>query len=394
MAKTRRRLKMQEFEPIKEEAMTSVERMITAMELKEPDRVPVWPLIDYLPVRHINVTAQEMIEDPDKSQWAFEWIYHKLGGYDIAFAGGCFYMQIVNPFPDFFSIFYLDWRLPGRMLGVNESPQLVERALDDPFLKVEDYDKIIEKGLLWKANFMRAGLRDMMKLSKIGPKVAEYTVKWWTKYKVPTFNDGACSTPFDLLSIFRGSTNFMKDIYRYPEKIKEVSDFLVDNMIMMGQYGPSLIGGKTILVGGVRGSADFISIKHFEELYWPYFKKIVTEYVNKGYIVQLHMDTDWTDRLHYFKELPKGKIYLHMDERTDIIKAKEILGGHMCIQGNLKPSLFKLATPSQIEEKVKKIIDECAEGGGLIVGSEIPDEAKLENVKAMIDTCKTYGKYK
>jgi len=384
---------MEKFDPIKEEAMTSVERVLTAMQLKEPDRVPVWPLIDYLPVNYIDVTAQEMIEDPEKSQWAFEWIYHKLGGFDIAFAGGSFYMQIINPFPDFFSIFYLDWRLPGRMLGVRESPQLVENALDDPFLKVEDYDKIIEKGLLWKANFKRAGMTDMMKLSKIAPKVAEYTEKWWTEFKVPTFNDGACSTPFDLLSIFRGSTNFMKDIYRHPDKIKEVSDFLVDNFIMMGQYGPSQSGGKTILVGGVRGSADFISIKHFEDLYWPYYKKIVTEYVNKGYIVQLHMDTDWTDRLHYFKELPKGKIYLHMDERTDIFKAKEILGDHLCIEGNLKPSLFTLGTPSLIEKEVKKIIDGCAEGGGLMVGSEIPDDAKLENVKAMIDTCKTYGKY-
>ncbi|MBY9003153.1 MAG: hypothetical protein KGD73_04215 [Candidatus Lokiarchaeota archaeon] len=385
---------MEKFEPIKEEAMSSVERVLTSIKLKEPDRVPVWPLIDYLPVNYIDVTAQEMIEDPEKSQWAFEWIYHKLGGFDIAFAGGSFYMQIINPFPDFFSIFYLDWRLPGRMLDVNESPQLVENALDDPFFKVEDYDKIIEKGLLWKSNFKRAGMKDMMKLSKIGPKVAEYTEKWWTEFKVPTFNDGACSTPFDLLSMFRGSTNFMKDIYRYPDKIKEVSDFLVDNMIMMGQYGPSQSGGKTILVGGVRGSADFISLKHFEDLYWPYFKKIVTEYVNKGYIVQLHMDTDWTDRLHYLKELPKGKIYLHMDERTDIFKAKEILGDHMCIEGNLKPSLFKLGTPSLIEKEVKKIIDGCAEGGGLMVGSEIPDDAKLENVKAMIDTCKTYGKYK
>jgi hypothetical protein len=148
MVKKGRRLKMEKFKPIKEEAMTSVERVITAMKLKEPDRVPVWPLIDYLPVNYIDVTAQEMIEDPEKSQWAFEWIYHKLGGFDIAFAGGSFYMQIINPFPDFFSIFYLDWRLPGRMLDVRESPQLVENALDDPFLKVEDYDKIIEKGLL------------------------------------------------------------------------------------------------------------------------------------------------------------------------------------------------------------------------------------------------------
>jgi len=383
-----------DLEPITEEAMTSVERVLTAINLKEPDRVPVWPLIDYLPVNYIDITAQEMIEDPDKSQKAFEWIYHKLGGYDIAFAGGSFYMQIVNPFPDFFSIFYLDWRLPGRFLEVNASPQLYERALDDPFIHVEDYDKIIEKGLLYLANFKRAGIRDMMKLSKIGQKVNEYSKKWWTHFKVPTFNDGAAITPFDLLSVFRGATNFMKDIYRHADKIKEVSDFLIDNLILMGEYGISMSQGKTILVGAARGSADFISLKHFEELFWPYFKKMVTKYVNDGFIVQLHMDTDWTDRLHYLRELPKGKIYLHMDERTDIFKAKEVLGDHMCIEGNLKPSVFTLGTPALIEKETKKIIDGCAEGGGLFVGSEIPDDAKLENIKAMIDTCKTYGVYK
>jgi len=377
-----------------EEPMTSVERMLTAMDLKEPDRVPVWPLIDFLQVHHYDITAQEMIENPDKAQAAMEWIYYEMGGFDIAMAGGGMFMQYFNPFPDFFSIFYLDWRLPGRMLPINASPQLFERALDDPFITEKDYNRILEKGLLWLANFNRAGLKDMQNLGKIGPKVAEYTEKWWTHFQVPTFNDGAGTTPFDLLSVFRGATNFMKDIYRYPDKIIEVSDFLIDNMISMGQYGPSSAGGKTILVGGSRASSDFISIKHFEELFWPYFKKMVSTYVKKGFIVQLHMDTNWTDRLHFFKELPKGKIYLHMDERTDIFKAKEILGDHMCIQGNLKPSLFKLGTPKQIEEETKKIIDGCADGGGLMVGAEIPDEAKLENLKAMIDTCKTHGVYR
>lgn len=121
---------------------------------------------------------------------------------------------------------------------------------------------------------------------------------------------------------------------------------------------------------------------------------MVSKYVNDGFIVQVHMDTSWTDRLHYFKELPKGKLYLHMDERTDIFKAKEILGDHICIQGNLKPSLFTLGTPTMIEKQVKEIIDKCADRGGLFVGAEIPDDAKLENVKAMIDTCKTYGVYR
>ncbi|MHA1677752.1 MAG: uroporphyrinogen decarboxylase family protein, partial [Promethearchaeota archaeon] len=137
-----------------------------------------------------------------------------------------------------------------------------------------------------------------------------------------------------------------------------------------------------------------ISIKHFEELFWPYFKKTISTYVKKGYIVQMHMDTNWTDRLHYFRELPKGKLYLHIDERTDIFKAKEILGDHICIEGNLKPSLFTVGTPNLIEKKVREIIDKCADGGGLMVGSEIPDDAKLENVKAMIDTCKKYGQYR
>jgi len=384
-----------ELEAIEEEAMTSVERMLTAMELKEPDRVPVWPLIDFVQTKYLDhITAQDMIENPDKAQEAMEWIYHKMGGFDIAMAGGGMYMQYVNPFPDMFSVYYLDWKLPGRQLPVNSPPQLSERSLTNPFLKAEDYDRILKDGFFWLANFNSAKMGDMMKLNKIAPKVVENTIKWWEHFKVPTFNDGAGATIFDLLSTFRGSTNFMKDIYRYKDKIIEISDKYTDDFIRMGEYGITQGQGKTLLVGAVRASSDFISIKHFEELFWPYFKKTVSAYVKKGYIVQMHMDTNWTDRLHYLLELPKGKIYLHIDERTDIFKAKEILGGHLCIEGNLKPSLFTIGTPNMIEKQVKEIIDKCADGGGLIVGSEIPDDAKLENLKAMCDTCKTYGSYR
>ncbi|MFW9820684.1 MAG: uroporphyrinogen decarboxylase family protein [Candidatus Thorarchaeota archaeon] len=383
------------MEPIKEEAMTSVERMLTAMDLKEPDRVPVWPLIDFMQTKYLDhITAEDMLNNPEKAQEAMEWIYHKMGGFDIAMAGGGMYMQYVNPFPDMFSVYYLDWQMPGRQLDPNASPQLSERALSNPFLKAEDYDRILKEGFFWLANFNTYKMSDMMKLSKIAPKVVEYTIKWWEHFQVPTFNDGAGSTVFDLLSTFRGSTNFMKDIYRHKDKIIEICDKYTDDFIRMGEYGITQCQGKTLLVGAVRASADFISVKLFEELFWPYFKKTVSTYVKKGYIIQMHMDTDWTDRLHYLLELPKGKLYLHMDERTDIFKAKEILGGHICIEGNLKPSLFTIGTPNMVEKQVKKIIDECADGGGLIVGSEIPDDAKLENLKAMCDTCKSYGMYR
>ena len=379
---------------IQEESMTSIDRVFTAINLKEPDRVPIWMLIDFLPVKYYDITAKEIIEDPVKSQKAYEWLYQELGGFDFGLPGGGIYFQFINAFPDIYSAYYLDWRLPGRMLPENASPQLFEKSHNNPILKETDYNRLIDDGFFWLLNFNRATRKDSRILGKVAKKVSKNIKKWWNYYKTPTIAEGGATMPFELLSFFRGSTNFMKDIYRHPEKIKEVSDFIIDGLIAVGEYGPMMSGGKTIIVGGTRCSADFISEKHFEDLVFPYLKKMVETFIKDGFVVQLHFDTNWTPRLHYLKELPKGNIYLHIDERTDIFKAKEILGDHMCIEGNLKPSLFTLGSPHQIEEQVKKIIDECADGGGLMVGSEIPDNAKMENVKALVDTCKTYGLYR
>jgi len=50
----------------------------------------------------------------------------------------------------------------------------------------------------------------------------------------------------------------MKDIYRHKDKIIEISENYTDDFIRMGEYGISQSQGKTLLVGAVRASADFI----------------------------------------------------------------------------------------------------------------------------------------
>jgi hypothetical protein len=376
------------------ESMNSIERVATILDLKEPDRVPTWVLMDWLPAKYYDITKEELVFDPIKAQKANEWVFNEVGCFDLGIAGGAMYPIHINPFPIIFSSYYLDWMLPGRQLGTDSSPQLAERSTSNPIMTVEDYDTIMNDGFLKLFNFRNATMGDLMKLNKKASLVAENTKRWIEVYKVPSLADSGTFLPFEVLSYLRGSTNFMKDIYRYPEKIKAVSDFMIDGMIALGEFAASLVDGNTILIGTIRSSADFISEKVFEDLVFPYLKKMVSKFIKDGYLVQLHCDTDWTDRLHYFTELPKGKIYIHIDERTDIKKAKEVLGSHMAIEGNFKPSLFTLGTPNQIEKRTKEIIDDCADGGGLWVGVEIPDDAKLENLKAMIDTCKTYGVYR
>jgi uroporphyrinogen-III decarboxylase len=58
-------------------------------------------------------------------------------------------------------------------------------------------------------------------------------------------------------------------------------------------------------------------------------------------------------------------------------------------------SKLSLGTPQEIKDYVKNLIDTVGKDGGLIIGNgAFFDEAKPENVKAMIDTAKEYGAYK
>jgi uroporphyrinogen-III decarboxylase len=205
--------------------------------------------------------------------------------------------------------------------------------------------------------------------------------------------DGAINTPFTLLSQLRGSTNFMIDLRRRPEKVLAALDVVADGVIAAGLALAEMVQAKTVIIGAVRGSADFISPKMFEKFCLPYLVRTAHAAAEAGLRIQYHFDTNWTPMLEYFKELPPKSGYLHLDERTDIFEAKKILGDHLCLLGNLKPSLFTLGTEEEVERQVKAIIDGCADGGGLIISAELTADSRFELVDKMIQTTKTYGVY-
>jgi uroporphyrinogen-III decarboxylase len=131
----------------------------------------------------------------------------------------------------------------------------------------------------------------------------------------------------------------------------------------------------------------------FEKLCLPFLVRAAWAAVEAGLRIQYHFDTNWTPMLESFKELPPKSGYLHLDERTDIFQAKKVLGDHLCLLGNLKPSVFTLGTEEDIERQVKAIIDGCGAGGGLIVSAELTADSRFELVDKMIQTTKTYGVY-
>jgi uroporphyrinogen-III decarboxylase len=104
-------------------------------------------------------------------------------------------------------------------------------------------------------------------------------------------------------------------------------------------------------------------------------------------------EADCTKRLEIIKDIPPGKC-IYWFERTDMVKAFEVLGDRVALRGNLSPSLLTTGQPHEVDAAVKRLVDEVwRKGGKLILDGAfgIPDETPTPNVRAMFDAARKYA---
>jgi hypothetical protein len=217
------------------------------------------------------------------------------------------------------------------------------------------------------------------------------------KFGFPQFNPGTAQAPFDAVSDFlRGMQGTMLDMFRQPDNLIEACNMILQGQLDRGMppVNPKSSCPPLLFMGFHRGSDGFMSLKQFEKFYWPSLKRVILAVIDAGLTPCLFCEGDWTSRLEYILELPKGKCVARLD-LTDIFKAKRVLNGHTCIMGNVPASLLQTGTKKGVKDYCKRLIDEGGKDGGFIMaaGSSI-DEAKPENLKVMVDFTKEYGVYR
>lgn len=108
--------------------------------------------------------------------------------------------------------------------------------------------------------------------------------------------------------------------------------------------------------------------------------------VGKGLRKQLPMVVE--TRPHFIEpfELQSG---------VSIREAKKLYGDKVCIMGNFNPVILAFGSLEDTEKETIRCLEEGMEGGGyvLVTGDEVPANAKLENLIAMVKTAEKYGKY-
>ena len=211
----------------------------------------------------------------------------------------------------------------------------------------------------------------------------------------PQYFQGAAMPPYDVIShSMRGMTGTMTDMYRQPDKVIRACEKVLELTLARPLPKPTVQGNIRVFMTNTRGSDDFMSPQHFDQFYWPTFKKLVLALIERGATPCIFFEGNFTSRLEYLLDFPKGKMLARLDT-TDIFKAKEILKDHICIQGNVPSTLLQVGSVQEVKDYCKKLIDVVGKGGGFILSPRSStDEVKPENLKAMIEFTQEYGVYR
>lgn len=383
------------------ETLTRYERLEAAWNLEKADRVPVINVNCYIIPYLGGISIKEMFLEPDKL------IKATVDCLDIL--GDNIDSNITTL--DHLSLFgksgwdqaTLDWIIWDDFPPKGNIPSFYEKCL------LEDYDDVMDRGfstILFnkriKEVFERS-LDDFLYYEFEYPSIyAQAWRKFVEDYEIPLMMGGRVCHPLDLLQYYRGINQLTEDIFERPEKVKQICEYLLDYEMMRGMRQAMINGAGTVpgaeIIFFVNGGPPGMSPRIFDEFFWPYAKKAVDVFVNRGFKVHCHWDNDLTSNLETIKDitkgLPKGKVMLDF-EKTNMKKAKEILGDKVCIMGNVPSSLLVFGTPEEVEACSKKLIEDCAEGGGYILGTECetPWDAKRENVRAIKNAAEKYGQY-
>lgn len=209
---------------------------------------------------------------------------------------------------------------------------------------------------------------------------------------------GGVQPPFsDFTNSFRTFNGAVKDMFRQPDKLKAALEKILEYRIDRATVAVREVGKPTIGYSGEahRVSDEILSPKQFETFVWPYWKRAIQKTLDLGYdIISMFFEGRRDKQLEYFLEFPKGSLFIRFAE-TDIFRAKKILGDRACLMGNVPIRMLQIGSPQEVEEYCEKLIKICGKDGGFILrcSTDYTQEAKLENVKAMIDSVDKYGWY-
>ncbi len=406
-----------------------VQMLIDVVKLKKPERVPISISTGFYPFVYAGYSCRDPMYD-----------YEKLGKAMMKFHADFMpdvmaSSALYGPGRAFDIMDYKLYRWPGHGVPENAPYQCAEAE----FMKADEYPLFLRDhtdyflryylprifGALepWKT---LPPFTDILELPFTGPALIHFgmphiqeslkklmeagtvALEWITKcgeidnsikgsLGLPSFMGAFSKAPYDTLGdTLRGTRAIMLDKFRKPKELMAAMERIIPLAIDMGVRNTPLGAPPTVFIPLHKGADGFMSRDDFKKFYWPSLKAVMLGLINEGLIPYSFVEGSYDQRLDIITDpdIPAGSTIWFFD-RTDMKEVKKRLGGWACFAGNFPSSLLKTATPEQVKDHAKRLLDDVAGDGGYFMSNgAVLDEARPENLHALIDTVKTYGVYK
>ncbi|MCK4244008.1 MAG: hypothetical protein KAX20_00095 [Candidatus Omnitrophica bacterium] len=204
--------------------------------------------------------------------------------------------------------------------------------------------------------------------------------------------------PFKLSWRLRGGMqNLLMDYVLRPQLVHALSRITTDFDLAAIDIATKIGVDVITMPGDLAGEENILmSPEHYREYVKPYHQEIVKHAHEKGIKIVKHSDGNVWPILDDFIEVGFDGIHPIQPQCMDIKEVKKYLTGKACVLGNIDcRDLLPFGTEEEVERTVKETIKKAAPGGGYIISSSnsIHPNCKPENYIAMVKAVHKYGKY-
>jgi len=209
-----------------------------------------------------------------------------------------------------------------------------------------------------------------------------------------------------LVGVFCGTSKLLNteaDIYDYyddPDKFIERRDYLLDHYEKKFHRLMSLPDKPDFLCVGGSGTLIHQTPEMFRELALPIVKRITALAEAAGVPTHVHSCGPQKELVKIMAEETCLTVIDPLEippmGNCDLAELKKEYGNKLVLKGNLHTTEVMLhGTPEDVAEAAKRAIDAAAAGGGFILstGDQCGRDTPDENLFAMIEVARTYGRY-
>ncbi len=374
--------------------MTNRERLIAVMKGEIPDCVPVCPDIsNMVPARLTGKPFWDIYLYQDPPLWkayidAVKY-FNIDGGYEL------------YEFGDLFGDLEKTW-IPYIVL--KEEDRIVTQDFCEETGEWDKYVVVHTKDNPPATNVTpdKVGLPPIpteweeIKGAKEWPKGLEL----WKLMKREMGDYGIVGMPSGMTTLLLETPDQIYEYYENPGKYYEIRDKMIDFVDNRLRLISQLDEKPDFLFCGASGSLVFQSPDIFRELALPVLKHTTERAFEMGIPTHVHSCGPETELVKMAAEETKLTVIDPLEippmGDSDLADIKKKYGDKIILKGNLHTTDVMLeGTPQDVINASKKAIDDAASGGGFILstGDQCGRDTPDENLTAMVDTARSYGKY-